>query len=198
MNNLVRVGALLVCMLLTGCGGGGGSQSYTPPAATSSQGQRDTIRAGDKITVRLTGVPDGGYFIELPIPPSGDIKVNLLTQSFHAEGKTPDELGLEITQAYKAQKIYNNPEVTVLPEDRFVIVGGDVRSPSNVIWRADATVMSTIYSCGGFTEFANRHQVRVIRGKDKFYVDCVKAIQDPGSDPAVYPGDQIYVLRNPF
>ena len=199
MNNLVRVGALLVCVLLTGCGGTGGSRTYTPPpAGTSSAAERDIIRAGDRITVRLTGVPDNGYFVELPIPASGEIKLNLLNNSIQAVGKTPDELAAEIAQDYKAQKLYSNPVVTVLPEERFVIMGGDVRSPSNVVWHPGLTLMSAIYSSGGFTEFANRHQVRILRGNDKFYVDCVKAIQNPGSDPLVYPGDQIYVLRNPF
>jgi hypothetical protein len=29
-------------------------------------------------------------------------------------------------------------------------------------------------------------------------VDCVRAISTPGADPAVYPGDQIYVPRTMF
>ena len=158
----------------------------------------DLIRVGDKITIRLTGVPDQGYFNEMQIPTSGDVTVPYLNQSFHAEGKTPGALGEEISDAYKSQQIYTNPVVTVLPEERYVNVGGDVRNPSRVVFTPDATVMSTINSCGGFTEYANKRAVRVLRGKQIIYVDCVKADLTPGSDPAVYPGDEIYVPRTPF
>jgi protein involved in polysaccharide export with SLBB domain len=58
--------------------------------------------------------------------------------------------------------------------------------------------MSTINACGGFTEYANRRAVRIIRGKQVMEVDCVKAAGTPGADPAVYPSDQIWVPRTMF
>jgi len=196
MKTLAYLGSLLAFALLTGCGGGSSSPSAPPPAGDPAVS--DVMRPGDKIDIHLSGVPDPGYFNELQIPPSGDIRVDLLTQSFHAAGKTPSELAAEITDAYKSQKIYTNPVVNILPEERFINVGGDVRGPSSVVWRPDSTLMSTINSCGGFTDYANRRAVRILRGKQVIYVDCVKAIQTPGADPAVYPGDQVYVPRTPF
>jgi protein involved in polysaccharide export with SLBB domain len=197
MKTLVYLSAILVSTLLTGCGGSGShpSTSYPPsaPAVLS-----DTIRVGDKITVQLSGVPEGEYFNEKQIPASGDITLPLLNQPFHAVGKTAGELGAEITQAYKTQKIYSNPVINVQPEERFVNVGGDVRSPSNVLWRPDSSVMSAINACGGFTDYANRRTVRVIRGQQVIIVDCNKAVQTTGADPAVYPGDQIFVPRTMF
>ncbi len=136
----------------------------------------DVMRVGDKITIRLSGVPENeGFFNEIQIPPSGDVQVDLLTQSFHAEGKTTAELSSEIADAYRSQRIYTNPVVIVIPEERFVNVGGEVRGPSRVIYTPDATVMSTINSCGGFTEYANRRAVRVLRGQQVIQVDCGKA-----------------------
>jgi len=196
MKTFAYFTAFWTCVLLTGCGGFGSSApSVSGPGAPMTN---DVIRVGDKITVQLTGVPDGGYFNEKQIPESGDITLPYLTQSFHAAGADPAELASEITEAYKSQKIYTNPVVSVLPEERFINVGGDVRGPSNVVWRPDSTLMSTINSCGGFDEFANRRTVRIIRGKQVFYIDCVKAASIPGADPPVYPGDQIYVPRTMF
>jgi protein involved in polysaccharide export with SLBB domain len=191
-------GVILGCLLLTGCGGGSSLPVTNIPASQGGGFPNDIIRVGDKITIQLAGVPDGGYYTEKQVPASGDITLNLLTQTFHAPGKTTSQLSDEITAAYKSQKIYTNPVVTVLAEERFITVGGDVRSPSNVAYRPDLTLVATINSCGGFTEFANRRSVRVIRGKDAFYVDCIKAAATPGADPAVYPGDQIYVPRTAF
>jgi protein involved in polysaccharide export with SLBB domain len=164
----------------------------------SSPFVNDVIRVGDKITIQLSGVPDGGFYVEKQVPPSGDISLPLLTQSFHAAGTTTSALGQEVTDAYKAQKIYTNPVVSVLAEERYITIGGDVRSPSNVAYRPDLTLIGALNSCGGFTEFADRRHVRVIRGKDVFYVDCIKAAATPGADPAVYAGDQVYVPRTPF
>jgi protein involved in polysaccharide export with SLBB domain len=197
MKTFVCFAALTTCLLLTGCGGGGGTTYSGGPAGTGHV-QNDAIRVGDKITVQLTGTPDGGYFNEKQIPASGDITLPLLTQSFHAEGKTAAQLQDEITDAYKSQKIYTNPVVTVLDEERFINVGGEVRGPSNVAYRPDSTLMTTINSCGGFTEYADRHHVRILRGSQVIIVDGVKAALNPGADPAVYPGDQITVLRTIF
>ncbi len=189
---------LLTCCFLVGCMGDNTAHSTLPPAPLSQGAPKDVIREGDKITIRLTGVPDGEYVIEVQVPSSGGITVPLLTRTFQAIGKTPGDLANEISSAYKADKIYTNPHVTILAEQRYVNVGGDVRGPSRVAYTSDLTLLSAINSCGGFTEYANRRQVRIIRGQQVFYVNCVTAQGNPGADPAVYPGDQIYVPRTPF
>jgi protein involved in polysaccharide export with SLBB domain len=199
MKTLVFFSALLACILLAGCGGDGVGSKPTPsgPAAVAGSSS-GTIRVGDKITVRLSGVPDDGYFNEYQIPASGDFNVPLLTQSFQAAGRNPADLAAEIADAYKSQKIYTNPQVSVLQEERYINVGGDVRGPSRVIYSPDSTLMSTINACGGFTDYANRRAVRILRGQQVIVVDCVKAAETPGADPAVFPGDQVYVPRTPF
>jgi len=196
MKTLVSFGAFLVCVLLTGCGTTDSSAPSEP--LTTSMPRADVMRIGDKITIQLAGVPDEGWIHEYQIPSSGDITVPLLTQSFHAAGQNVAQLASELTEAYKSQKIYTNPVVTVLAEERYVNVGGEVRSPSRIVYSADSTVMSSINSCGGFTEYANKHAVSLIRGSQRFTVDCVSAAQSPGADPAVYPGDQITVPRTMF
>jgi protein involved in polysaccharide export with SLBB domain len=198
MKTFVCWAALLSCVLLTGCGGSGAHPAYPGASSVSGSGMRDVIRVGDKITIRLTGVPDDGFFTEVQVPASGDINVNLLTQSFHAVGETPSELAAQIAEAYKAQRIYTNPVVTVLPEERFINVSGDVRGPQRVVYSPDSTLITTIISCGGFTEYADRRHIRIIRGSQTIIVDGIKAQGSPGNDPPVLPGDQIYIPRTPF
>lgn len=195
MKPLAVLLALSTFCLLAGCVSSG------PPIATYQPGVQkgavpaDTIRVGDKITIRVSGVPDQVPVDEIQVPASGMITMDLLSGSFQAAGRTSAQLASDITAAYVSQKIYTSPVVTVIPEDRYVNVGGDVRSPARIVYTTDSTVMSTINACGGFDEYANRRAVRVIRGSQAFEVDCVKAAQSPGADPAVYPGDQIYVPR---
>lgn len=158
----------------------------------------DVIRIGDKVTIRLSGVPDEGYIKEVQIPQSGDITVPLLTRSFHAAGRNASEVAAEIASSYKAEKIYTNPDVTIIPEERYVNVGGDVRSPSRVLYTSDLTLLSSINACGGFTEYANRKAVRILRGQQVIQVDASAASRNPGTDPPLRAGDQIYVPRTMF
>ncbi len=168
------------------------------PTASASVPSVDVIRPGDKITVRLSGVPQDEYVIEVQVPASGDITVPLLTRSFHAAGRNSAEVAAEIATAYKTDKIYTNPNVTIIPEERYVNIGGDVRSPARVLYTPDMTLLTAINSCGGFTEYANRKVVRITRGQQIIVVNAIQATSVPGSDPALYPGDQIYVPRTIF
>ena len=184
---------LLGCLALTGCFGSSSSTvSSGDPAPLAVS---DVMRTGDKVTIRLTGVPDQGFVIEVQIPQSGEITVPLLVEPFHAAGRTAGDLAAEITEAYKSRRIYTTPNVTVIPEERFVSVGGDVRNPSRVLFTPDLTLLSAINSCGGFTDYAKRNTVRILRGQQVIYVDATAAARTPGADPQLYPGDQIYVPR---
>ena len=156
------------------------------------------MRVGDKVTIRLTGVPDGGYVIEVQIPESGDITIPLLSQPFHAVGRNASEVSAEIASTYKEQKIYTTPNVTIIPEERFVNVGGDVRGPQRVIYTSDLTLIGAINACGGFTEYANRKAVRILRGQQVIQVDASAAARTPGADPSLQAGDQVYVPRTMF
>jgi polysaccharide export outer membrane protein len=198
-----------VCLGLAGCGAmsDGGEASAPPPAPVGNAGAPaaapagDVMRVGDKITIRLSGVPDEaneGYIIEVQIPPSGDVTVPLLPQAFPAIGRTAGDLASDISQAYKTQRIYSSPNVTVVPEERYVNVGGDVRQPSRVIYTPDLTMLGAINACGGFTDYANRRVVRILRGQQVMQVDAVKAARTPGADPPLFAGDQIYVPRTMF
>jgi len=159
---------------------------------------KNVMRVGDTITIRLTGVPDGGFIDQMQIPESGQIHVELLEQSFIAAGTTAADLAAQITQAYKTQKIYTTPVVLVTTDASYVNVYGDVRNPSRVVLTPDLTLLTAIISCGGFDEYADRRHVRITRGKQLIVIDAINASRTPGADPPVYAGDQIYVPRTPF
>ena len=195
MKLTLRSLLLVACAALSGCmGSSSSSTSQSVPLGPPS----DVLRVGDKITFRLTGVPGGGDISEIQIPESGDINISLLSQSFHAANRTPSAVAAEITEAFKTEKIYSTPVVTIIPEERYVSVGGDVRGPSRVMYTPDLTLLTAINSCGGFTDYAMRRSVRIIRGPQVIYVDAAAAAAHPGADPPLFPGDQIYVPRTIF
>jgi polysaccharide export outer membrane protein len=189
---------ILAGLCLPGCGGYMASNQATSAPASAGPGVADVMRVGDRITIRLQGVPDDGYIKEYEIPTSGQVFVPLIDHPFQALGKSTGDLAIEIAEAYKTQQIYTTPDVTVIPEERYVNVGGEVRNPSRVVYTPDLTLLSAINSCGGFTDYAKRNEVRILRGKQVIYVDAAAASRTPGADPALYAGDQIYVQRTIF
>jgi len=212
LNTIRRFSVVMGCALLTGCGATSSgpdtaySSASTPAAlpdtaVAGSASSGDVMRTGDKFLIRLTGVPtDSEYNIEMQVPTSGEItQIPLIkNQSFHAAGRTTSDLAADIMAAYKANKIYTTPVVTIIPEERFVSVGGDVRLPQRVIYTPDMTLTAAINAAGGFTEYAKRGAVRILRGQQVIQVDANAAARNPGSDPSLHPGDQVYVPRTMF
>src|SRR5881392_1092111 len=89
-----------------------------------------TLRIGDPVELRIGGVPpedqnqvnntysvDSGGAINLPY-----------IGKVHAEGMTPASLARSIEDSYRSNKVYTNPNITIImqPNARFVNVGGSV------------------------------------------------------------------------
>jgi len=147
----------------------------------------------------LTGVPDEGFIIQIQIPASGEVTVPLIKDhAFRAAGRAPADLASDIMATYKAEKIYTTPVITITQDVRYVSVGGDVRNPQRVVYTSDLTLLGAINACGGFTEYAKKNAVRVLRGQQVIIVDATKAAKVSGADPHLQVGDQVYVPRTVF
>jgi len=155
------------------------------------------FRVGDTVVITFSGVDP---MLQPPpfegrITDDGTITLNLLTNSVVAAGKTPGELQKEIHGLY-VPKFFNRLVVNVRGFDLFYFVDGEVRNPSQRVWSGEVTVTQTIAACGGFTDFANKAKVMLIRPNgEKIKVDCKKAITHPELDIKVLPGDKIVVPR---
>lgn len=156
----------------------------------------EVFRPGDSLTVTFNDTP-------ITIDPSDQkIKADgtiLLTQNqtFVAAGKTTGELEKEIRARYVPDYYkYMTVAVTRDINTQWYYVEGEVRTPSRQIYNNRLTVTMAIASVGGFTDFANKKKVKLIRVNGKSYtVNCVKALNDPTLDLEVYPGDKIHVPR---
>ena len=100
----------------------------------------------------------------VPVRPDGNISLPLLND-VHAAGLTPMELRDELMQ--KLADYMPHPEVSVIVNDVHsfkVAVIGQVPKPNRYELKSAATVMDALAMAGGFTEFASRSRVVVIRG----------------------------------
>lgn len=170
--------------------------------SVAAQAQETRLRAGDKIAIRLGGVPasemsavsgeyeiDGQGFVNMPH--IGRVK---------AAGQTQAQLQQAIEATYRSEQIYTNPSISVnVPQAaRYVNVGGAVRQPGRIPFTSDLTVLSAITAAGGFNEFANQSKVRLLRGSEVIMVDCKEVRKDPAQDVSLRPGDSIEVPQSFF
>jgi protein involved in polysaccharide export with SLBB domain len=195
---LLLLGALSGAVFFGGCA----SEDKQISAALAKEGAGDALnetgrlRVDDALSIVFTGVPMPPDKFDGRIKEDGTIRLPLIGDVM-AKGKTTGELEKEIRQLYlKANYYKDNLNVTVNAESRAFIVLGEVNNRSRQIHTGKITVLGAIAAAGGFTDFANKKNVLIIRvdGK-KEHVNCVKALKNPELDVEIYPGDRIIVPR---
>lgn len=106
----------------------------------------------------------------VPIRPDGKIALPLVGE-MDAEGKTPKALEQEITKALAP--LVRDPRVSVIVRDvngRRVFVTGMVTRPGAFPLRSDMTVLQALALAGGFQEFADRGEIRILRADGKSHI----------------------------
>jgi polysaccharide export outer membrane protein len=134
----------------------------------------------------------------LPVRMDGNISLPLIHQ-IRAAGLTP--LQLEEALVEKLKGFYENPVVTVMVMEANsfkVYVSGEVMKPDVYRLRSETTLLQIIPMAGGFTEWAKKSKILVIRnenGKERrITVDYKKAVKgDPNSNLVLKSGDTIIV-----
>jgi polysaccharide export outer membrane protein len=95
------------------------------------------------------------------------------------------------------KQMYKRLSVNVQVLGRTVSVGGEVRATGSFPFEGGMTVLKAVNRAGGFTEYANRREVRVTRiNGQQITVDCKAAMKKPELDLPLYPGDRIEVVRS--
>lgn len=169
--------------------------------AIGAHGQA-TLRIGDPVELKISGVPaEDQNQVNNMYSVDADGAINLpYIGKVHAEGMTPAQLSRSIEENYRSNKIYTNPNITILmqPTARFVNVGGSVRLPTRVPFTEDMTLLTAINAAGGFNDFADQRHVRLLRGNEVTVYDVRKFRKDPSQDVRLRPGDKVEVPQSFF
>jgi polysaccharide biosynthesis/export protein VpsN len=188
-----RAATLALLGLLAACATAdtGGHNPVIPSAATASQ-----LRPGDSLTVAIVGVPD---------PSTNSVQVDdqgLITLPYigpvKASGETTGGLTQKVRDAYVDKKIYTAVDISVNVTERYVYVGGEVEKPGRIIWTQDLTAAKAVQAAGGFTLYAKKDKVGVVRNQLLYELDIKLAQANPSQDPRLEPGDSIEVPRSAF
>lgn len=136
---------------------------------------------------------------DVPVRPDGKITMPLL-DDVQAAGLTTDELKQVLTE--ELSEYIENPTVTVVvlaPLSKRAYVLGEVRAAGPIALGSELTVLDAITAAGGFTPFAKKSHIRVLRridGKEldyRFDYDAFIAGRAPGTNVLLRPGDTVLV-----
>jgi len=169
-----------------------------PPDPDPMDREEYTIGVTDVLQISVWKNPE--LSIQAPVRPDGKISVPLL-DDVQAEGLTPEELKEVITRELGEYVVA--PDVTVLVvqmNSRFVSVIGEVARTIRVPLTRDMRVLEAITVAGGFSTFADRSDVRIVRrlpNGEEFeyrfdYDDYIRG-RAPGTNIVLKHGDMIIV-----
>jgi protein involved in polysaccharide export with SLBB domain len=156
------------------------------------------LQPGDLLRVKFLYHPE--LDLKVPIRPDGDITLQV-AGDIHAAGLTTTQLEKVIKE--RTSDRLREPEVSVmlaLLAERKIYVGGEVRLPGFVVYRAGMSPLQAIVDRGGFTDTARIDSVLRLSPVQGDYqgtrLDLSKPLQDGRADiTRLAAGDVLYVPR---
>ena len=167
------------------------------------------LGVGDYIEVSIQGEPElaDTYTKSLVVLPDGTINYlwNGITGKLYVEGKTPDDVAKMMhNELMVKERIQSGARISVLVtavRSRLVYVMGEVSVPGSLSVAQPLTVVQAVAAAGGFTEFADRKNVQLVRREGsketrwRFNYDYWLKYPRSGKyvDMQLRPGDMIIV-----
>ncbi len=137
------------------------------PAAVAEQPLVERYRIGAEDVLHISVWKNEAMSRTVPVRPDGKISLPLVND-VTAAGLTPLELRDVLTK--KLTEYIPNPEVSVIVTEvrSFkVSVIGEVTKPARLELKGATTVLDALALAGGFTQFASRQRIVVLRADGK-------------------------------
>ena len=178
-----------------------GAAAPAAPAPSPQQAAAAALPADYKLTIgdklRVEVYKDPQLSQSLQVRPDGKITLPLIGD-INAAGLTSIELRDQIAGALK--EYVTNPVVTVIVVETVppvVYVMGEVTTPGSVPLNGPMTVLQALAMAGGFRDFANTKDIRVLRrtprGIQTIAFNYKVAVKGDGNPVMLQPGDTVIV-----
>ena len=144
------------------------------PAAAAPAQITDEYRIGPGDKLRIEVYKDAQLSQSVQVRPDGKITLPLIGD-LEANGATPLELRDTIAKSLK--EYITNPTVTVIVVEALaskVYVMGEVTHPGTMELHGPTTILQALAMAGGFKEFANTKDVKVLRPKSGNSVETLR------------------------
>jgi polysaccharide export outer membrane protein len=169
-----------------------------PPEAGPMDRAEYVIGSADVLRVQVWKNPE--LSVEVPVRPDGKISVPLVND-VQAAGLTSNELRDVLSQALS--EFVAAPDVTVIVHQinsKTVHVVGEVGRPTAIQLVADMRALEVIAIAGGFTPYADKSDIRILRPNPdgsvveyRFNYNAFLKGKQPEANMRLQPGDTIVV-----
>ena len=187
---------LATLVFQTACAG----RQLSPPPPDTTPMLREPYTLGVTDVIRVSVWRNQELSVEVPVRSDGKISVPLI-DDVDAAGLTPPELKAVVTR--ELSEFVASPDVTIIVmqmNSRYVSVIGEVARENRIPLTQELRVLEAIALAGGFTTFADKGDVRVVRrqsdGSEIEYLFDFNAYvrgRAPGTNLLLQPGDTIIV-----
>ena len=192
---LRRAGALLGAVLVLAC-----STPVEPPPPERVVGEVEEYVIGVPDLLHITVWKQEQLSVDAVVRTDGKISMPLL-QDIQAEGLTPDELRATIEEQRAEYSVAPNVNVMVkeMRSNVVSVIGGGVARSGLVPLQRNTRVIDAIATMGGFTTFAKKGDIRVLRDVEGrqvqygFDYDAFIKGRAPDSNMLLEPGDTVVV-----
>ncbi len=167
--------------------------SADPAPAVSTGGASYRLRPGDTIVIHIRTVQLEQF--EMIVDENGDVKLPYIG-TVRAAGLTGSELENRVQSDYISKKIYRYLTVHVLVPTRGYFVTGEVRMPGRLPLVGSVSILQAIATAGGYTDFADAGDVRLIRGGKTIRINARNIARNREKDVEIESGDVIKVGRS--
>jgi len=172
-----------------------GDAKAVPPPPAAVDEKTFVIGPEDQIGVEVWGDPRiGGNVL---VRPDGRISLTLLGD-VQAAGRTPAELGNDIGELLKQKEVLRRPQVTVKVlqvNSKKYRINGEVMKTGAFPLVVPTKVMDALVEAGGFRDFANKKDIVIIRGEQRFKFNWNDVVRGKKPEQNIYlqHGDIIIV-----
>jgi len=194
----LRLVSVVCALAIVGCASGTGAEqakATTPPQAAPLE----QYKIGPEDTLAISVWKNEAMSRTIPVRPDGMISLPLLND-IQAAGLTPMQLRDVIVK--RLAEYMPTPEVSVIVNEVHsfkVSVMGEVTRPSRYELKSATTVLDVLAQAGGFTQFASRTRIVILRPNGKTMTripfNYNKVVAAGGEEENLYlqPGDIVLV-----
>ena len=193
---------MLSTLLMSGCvmepldPAVGVSPFDTVTALSPDENSDSKLKPQDPLYIRFSGIMDQQAPLEATIDETGDINLLHLKEPVKAAGLTPSELANKIERLYIDGNIYKNVSVNVTMTAKLYYVQGEVMQPGQFQLMSGTTLLQAIAGARGFTPYADKKKIDLIRGGQTYRYNYKELEKDPSKDVKIKAGDVIKVRQS--
>ena len=174
----------------------GSASAVVPQSRTAAVEGARVLKRGDRIVIYKRGIPNPDEIAD-EIDDLGNINLALIG-TINIAGRSTAEAEQLIESAYIDGGYYNKINVVVVSQPDEYFMQGEVKQPGKYALSSDMTLLMAIASAGGYTDYANRREINIIRAEKVHKFDAVRIEGRKEEDPRVMQDDIIVVPRRVF